>query len=210
MCHCQDRWVRIVKNLRFSKLSVKISPIKCDVTGSYFELLTEQEGIPAKPFDPVGELKCLRRRLALRMHTAEPLEIKMQNVVPIPQTESISLETVVKKVGDVKKMLLLWQRSRCRRRSPRTNMFRGNRQYRKRQIPSVVSQYFTAPQEGTLETINAGLTALGIVGVTFGVLSFFRGWESDLSLGFLVSLSGLAVIAIGLGGRLLASRSDCS
>ena len=177
---------------------------------SYFELLTEQEGIPAKSFDPVGELKCLRRRLALRMHTPESVEIEEKNVVSLPQTESISFETVVKKVGDMKKMLALWQRSRFRRRTPRTNMFRGNRPCRKRQIPSVVMQYLTAPQEGTLETVNAGLTALGVVGITFGVLSFFRGWESDFSLGFLVSLSGLAIIAIGLGGRVLASRSDLS
>jgi len=39
-------------------------------------------------------------------------------------------------------------------------------------------------------------------------LSLFQGWENDLSLGSLVSVSGLAVIAVGLGGRLLSSDGE--
>ena len=194
---------------RFSKLSVKILPIRDDVAESYFELLTEQEGIPVKTFDPVGELKCLRRKLAQRMQTLEPPENeKKPEIIPLIQMESISLETVTTKVSEMKKTLLHWQRSRFRQRSLRSNMFRGDRRWCKRQIPSVVTQYLAAPQEKTLETLNAGLTALGVIGITFGILSVFRGWESDFSLGFLVSLSGLAVIAIGFGGRILATRSD--
>jgi len=188
---------------------------------SYFELLIGQEGIPAKPFDPVRELKRLRRRLALRMQqqTYAPPEIEPADTIPlslpvemtVKASEPASLEMVAKKVDSIKKTLTFWQRSRFRRKSPRTALFRGNRQFWcKKRIPSVVTQYLTAPQEGMLETINAGLTALGVVGVIFGVLNFFRGWEGDLSLGFLVSVSGLAVIGIGLSGRFLASRFDLS
>jgi len=201
------------------------------MAGSYFELLTEQEGMPAKPFDPVGELKRLRRRLALRMiQVSEPQEkaslspcqweSETKDTVTVCSHLSkiadqapthASLEMVVKKVGSIKKTLVLWQRSRSRRKSPRTALFRGNRQFWcNRRIPAVVSQYLTAPKEGMLETVNAGLTVLGVVGIVFGVLNFLKGWENDLSLGWLVSVSGLAVITIGLSGRFLASRSDLS
>jgi len=59
-----------------------------------------------------------------------------------------------------------------------------------------------------METVNATLTALGIVGIVFGMLSFYRGWEGDLSLGSLVCTSGAAIVAIGISGRCLASRCD--
>jgi hypothetical protein len=137
---------------------------------------------------------------------------EVEIVIPLPHPEPpepISLETIVKKVSGMKKTLALWQRSRFRRKPRHTDIFRENRQFwGKRQIPSVVAQYLTAPQEGVLETINAGLTALGGIAIVLGILSFCRGWESDLSLGSLVSISGIAIIAIGLGGRFLASHPD--
>ena len=57
-----------------------------------------------------------------------------------------------------------------------------------------------------MEMVNATLTALGVVGIVFGISSFYRGWEGDLSLGSLVCTSGMAIVAIGIGGRCLASR----
>ena len=193
--------------------------MKHDVAESYFELLTEQDGLPAKPFDPVEELKRLRRRLALRIQPHQLPEQKDNlpfllpemeaRVLPLPpQTEPFALEMVVEKVGKIKKTLAIWQQSRLSRRTPLA-IFRGNRQFWcKKRFPSVVEQYLTDPQEGTLETINAALTALGIIGVVFGLLSFSHGWASGLSFGLQVSLSGLTVIAIGLGGRFLISRVD--
>lgn len=203
---------------------------------SYFELLTGQQRLPAKPFDPVGELKRLRRSLALRIqnpnlpqeHAAfsDSAEIEPDIIYPFsppdgtsPPTEprpfeSVSLEAVVKNVSSIKNTLTIWQRSRARTKSPHKDIFRGKRPElrtrfgKTKQIPTVVSQYLSAPQEGTLEMINAGLMALGIIGVVFGLASFFRGWESDLSLGFIVCLSGAAITTVGLGGRFLAAYAD--
>jgi len=198
------------------------------MAGSYFDMLTGQQGMPAKPFDPVEELKRLRRGLTLRMQTSDepetvadppPLLVGMEtkNTVspPLcgtapPEAEPVSLETVIEKAGEIKKTLAVWRRSRLHTGSVRRDLFRGSRTHRsKRKKPSSVAQYLmnlTDPKEGTLETVNAGLIALGIVGVIFGVLSFFRGLESDLSLGSLVCATGAAIVVIGLGGRLLASR----
>ena len=207
---------------------------------SYFELLTEQDGIPAKPFNPVEELKRLRRGLALRLQTSEsptehivdpppppseicPEEIETKHAVVIPfaktvslKTEPVSLESVMEKADNMKNALAFWQRSRILAKPAHNDIFRGNL-YQKRQKSwdnkqgsSSVTQYLTAPREETLETVNAGLVALGIIGVVFGVLSFWRGMESDLSFGSLVCATGAAVVLIGLGGRFFASRSDCS
>jgi len=202
------------------------------MAGSYFELLTEQQGIPAKPFDPVEELKRLRRGLTLRMQTsasaadkiADPppflptgicsTEAGTKDTVPFlpyetksPEIEPVSLEAVVKTASEMKKTLAIWQRSRLRTKSVRSDMFRGHQKFRsKRQNLLAVAQHLIAPQEKTLESFNTGLMALGIIGVIFGVLSVLRGMESDLSLGSLVCAAGAAIVGIGLGGRLLASR----
>jgi len=250
------------------------------MAGSYFEMLTEQQGIPAKPFDPVEELKRLRRELALRtrisklstekvvdppqpfFHTeivqveietddvtaalplhCEPLHCEPPCKVPCEPppcetpscepspcktppcetaslgTEPVTFETVTKKVDEMKKTLAIWQRSRLHTKSgrnkkpARSDIFRGKRQswskraWNKRRRSSTVAHYLTTPHEGTLETANAGLMALGIVGVIFGVLSLFRGLETDLSVGSLVCATGAAIVLIGLSGRFLASRS---
>jgi len=200
------------------------------MAGSYFELLTEQEGLPTKPFDPVEELKRLRRELSLRSHLSEPptekvaefpavqveiaqIEIVQANSAPknaiASEAEPISLESVMQKTGEIKKTLAVLQRSRLHTRPSRKDMFRGSRKPRYlRQTPSVVARYLTTPQEGTLESVNAGLMSLGMIGVIFGVLCLFRGFESDLTIGSLVCATGAAVVAIGLGGRLLASRAE--
>jgi hypothetical protein len=183
-------------------------------------MLTGQQGLPTKPFDPLGELKRLRRRLATRIQNLDlPGENDLFSFQPKteepPPVEPVSLESVVSKVGGMKRALTIWQRSRFRERVFPTDIFRGNRRFRNdKGVPSVVAQYLSARQvrsgqERTLEIVNAGLMALGVVGVVFGCLSLFRGWESDLSLGSLVSLTGTAIIAIGLGGRLFASSADC-
>ena len=193
---------------------------------SYFELLTEQQGLPASPFDPVRELKRLRRRLALRIEHPEtpgethlPLfqeEIEISHASPqfvSPKNdeclpEPVSTEAILKKVGGMKKTLAIWQRSRLRVRQPRNDLFRGHRKlWNQKRVSSVIAHYLDTSQESTLERVNAGLLALGVIGIVFGVLSFLRGWESDLSLGSLVCVSGAAIVAIGFGGRFLASQT---
>ena len=196
---------------------------------TYFELLTEQQGLPASPFDPVRELKRLRRRLALRIGHSETLEkadclpfqeeIETQCVhlpsvsesVPLEDKrpfEPVSMEAIIKKIGGMKQTLAIWQRSRLRARQPRGDMFRGHRKlWFKRRVSEVISQYMDAHEGGVLEMVNSGLLALGVVGIVFGALSFLRGWESDISLGSWVSASGAAIVAIGLGGRFLASQA---
>jgi len=196
---------------------------------SYFELLTEQQGLPASPFDPVRELKRLRRRLALRIEHPEiprethlPLfqeEIETSHDSPysVPKfvspkneylPEPVSTEAILKKVGGMKQTLAIWQRSRLRVRQPRNDLFRGHRKlWNQKRVSCAIAQYLNTPQEGALERVNAGLLALGVIGVVFGVLSFLRGWESDLSLGSLVCVSGAAIVAIGFGGRFLASQT---
>lgn len=195
---------------------------------SYFDLLTEQEGLPAKPFDPVEELKRLRRGLELRLQisqmSAEEVAVTSsfrEESIPqeaflatsckpeTPETEQVSLESVMQKAAGMKKTFTFWQRSQQRTRLVRNDRFRGIQKPRsKKKTPSVVASYLTTPQEGTLETINAGLMALGIVSVVFGVLSFIRGLESDWALGSLVCITGAVIVVIGLGGRFLASRFD--
>ena len=214
-------------------------PIKPDMAESYFELLTEHDGLPAKPFDPVEELKRLRRMLMLRLQDSVPPAESVADVIPIsikvvpveenpdvsvpllpetigsPSTESVSLESIIDKASDIKKTLTLWQRSRFRAQPERSAMFRGNA-YRVKRKPesaprqSAVVTSLTAPREETLATVNAGLVALGIIGVVFGVLTFFQGLESNLSAGLLVCATGVTITVIGLGGRLLAARSGLS
>ena len=191
---------------------------------SYFEMLTEQQGIPAKPFDPLEELKRLRRELALRTQSIEQpaeksvepphLQIKIlqeeveTKVTPLSEIEPVTLESVAKKTDEMKNTLAIWQRSRLHTKPVRNGIFRGKRKsVRKKKNPSVAAQYLTAPQEETWQTINAGLMALGVVGIVFGILSLFRGLESDVSLGSFTCATGIAIVAIGLGGRLFASRS---
>lgn len=177
---------------------------------SYFELLTEQQGLPTIPFDPLVELKRLRRMLELRMQQHAPTP-EVLDVLPFP-SESVSMDAVLQKVEQMKKALAVVYRSRHLKRLPRGGIYRIPRQeWKKRSATLRAVQCGEVPQaetlpEGVLDTLNAGLMALGVIGVIFGVLSFLRGMESDLSLGSLVCASGAAIVSIGLGGRLLASR----
>lgn len=183
---------------------------------SYFELLTEQQGVPAKAFDPVEELRRLRRQLTLRMQSLESPEkidrLPFQEEIKINEpfdSEPISLEAVVKQVGSMKKTLTLWQRSRSRKMSPRADIFRARQMFpSRRSVSVVIAPDLDLRGERTLEKVNVGLTALGAIGVVFGILSFFRGWESDLSLGTLACVSGSAVLAVGLVGHAFATRSE--
>jgi len=177
-------------------------------------MLTGQQRLPAKPFDPLEELKQLRQRLTLRMQAsgsgppATPLETEIPRI-PHRETEPVSLETVVNKVENIKNSLAVWQRSRARSRVLHRNLFQNNRRTltKKKEILTLADQY-NVPQEGILETFNAALTALGIVGAIFGVMSLSRGWEGDLSVGSWVCASGAAIVVLGLGGRFLASGAD--
>jgi hypothetical protein len=191
----------------------------------YFDLLTEQRGLPVKPFDPLEELRCLRRRLALRLHNLEftGLEFTEETGFPLtqeelstgeaPVPEPVSLEMVVNQVSamkkTMKKTLAIWQRSRFRAKQPRRSIFRSHqRMLNKRRVSTMLAQYLDTPQKGMLEMLHAGLTALGVIGVVFGFLSYYRGWESGLSLGSLVCASGATVVAIGTAGLFLASWAD--
>lgn len=180
-----------------------------DVTGSYFELLIEQQGFPAKPFDPLEELRRMRQRLAARMQQTDVREEINTDTTNVPFTEQASLGAVAEQVGRIKKSLAILHRSRIPAKPPHFGISRNGRKWEnKRQKPTLVPQYTETQPGGTLETVSASLTALGIVGIVFGILSFYRGWESDLSLGFLVCTSGAAIVAIGISGRCLASRHD--
>ncbi|MCL2005788.1 MAG: hypothetical protein FWG73_06450 [Planctomycetaceae bacterium] len=190
---------------------------------SYFDWLTEQQGLPAKPFDALEELKQLRRKLAARIQTSEfsatdtpvlPAKIET-NDEPDTQTEDASLDSALNAVANMKQTLAACQQSSQRIKPQCSNLFRGRESQAEENadertqspivLPAAVSQELNVPQDSMLETINAGLMALGIIGVVFGLLSFYRGWESDLSFGTLASASGAAIVAVGFCGRLLAS-----
>ena len=203
-----------------------------DMADSYFDLLTHQQELPAKPFDPLEELKLLRRKLALRMQTGHPSN------EPVPpcavasslcDAENVSLETIVDKVQSIEATLSVWhcsrKRSRVGTKLQRNNLYRSiqrrgnplriNRQHTEQKHACLtVAQHLEVPASGILrvghlEAINAGLTSLGMIGAVFGLFSFFRGWEGDLPLGSWVCASGATIILVGLTGRLLASsKSD--
>ncbi|MDR3181464.1 MAG: hypothetical protein LBT89_00850, partial [Planctomycetaceae bacterium] len=64
-----------------------------------------------------------------------------------------------------------------------------------------------APKPGFLRFLsfsNHTLTLAGITGLVFAVLCLTRGWHSDLSLGYPVCASGLALIVTGVTGRFFA------
>jgi len=179
------------------------------VSGSYFELLTEQQGLPVKPFDPLEELRRLREGLAARMQPTEVREEIRFKTPDILYNEPVSFDAVVNQVDRIKKSLTVLHRSRIHDRPTHRGIFRNVRKLeRQKQTPKIIPRCTETHQGGTMETVNAVLTALGIVGIVFGILSFYRGWESDLSLGSLVCTSGAAIVAIGISGRCLASRSD--
>jgi hypothetical protein len=185
---------------------------------SYFELLTEHKELPAKPFDSLGELKHLRRMLASRMHHPEvcdetgffscPEEAETNSA---PFAEPISLAMVREKVNSIKKALAVWHcsYSRSRVRVPRGGIFRSSWARRnKKHVPSVVARYIEPPQEETLERMNTALMALGIVGVIFGMLNFHFGGVGSVPLDSLIGTTGAVIVAIGCGGRFLASHTD--
>jgi len=177
------------------------------VASSYFELLTEQQGLPVKPFDPLEELRRLRQRLAARMQQTNIREEVSTETTNVSYTEPVSLGTVVERVDHIKKSLSVLHRSRSPMKPPHLGIFRSGRKWEnQRQKSTVVPEYTETSQGGIMEMVNATLTALGMVGIVFGISSFYRGWESDLSLGSLVCTSGMAIVAIGIGGRCLASR----
>jgi predicted small integral membrane protein len=184
------------------------------VAESYFELLTEQQGLPAKTFDPLGELKRIRRKLALRMHSSDiPDDIGLftfqEKAEPndSARPEPIALDAVIEKVNTIKRTLTVWHRSRSRfpMRQARFGIFRSYQTKRNRKhISSVVAQYIELSQVGKLDKINAALIATGIVGVIFGALNFFCGGSSDVSFSTLICASGATIVAIGFSGRFLA------
>ena len=246
----------------------------------YFDWLTEQQGMPAKPFDPLEELKQLRRKIALRLQKTELPNVNIpdcdcpadgrspcgqsalyrahpghnhpgqnhpgQNAVyPEPGTvlssqtlssqtlptqpsaplnagsfghtesrpqekEPISLDTALETVSRMKKTLAAHHQASRRAGQTPSAPFRSRWQHENvRQVAERLAevarsiQNLDAPKENVLEKFNVGFISLGIAGVIFGILSFYRGWESDLMFGTVASASGAAIIAIGVGGQLL-------
>ena len=184
---------------------------------SYFELLTEQQGFPAKPFDPVEEVKRLRQMLAARLQQPQQQECLEHRepavetcVLPVPE-EPVSLGSIMATVDGMRKTLAICQRSRFPKKRSSGVIFRSRwRHPRKQPAPSVAAPNTDSPPESLLEQMTAGLMALGVIGVVFGALAFFRGLESDLSLGTLVCTSGAAIVTIGISGRLLAFRESAA
>ena len=194
---------------------------------SYFDWLTEQQALPAKPFDPLEELKQLRRKLAARIQTSElpaagapafpPNMPSNMDTQPVAgnKAEAVSLDAALDTVAGMKQTLAACRVSSQHAEPQRNHLLHGGELQAEEDVAervqspaifsSAVSRELNVPQESMLETINAGLMALGIIGVVFGLLSFYRGWESDLSFGTLASASGAAIVAVGLCGRLLAS-----
>ena len=184
---------------------------------SYFELLTKQQrdskqqGLPAKSFSPLEELRLLRRKLNVRLQTPElPVEqFEIQEFAPsVPcESEPVSIEAVVEKVGEIEETLDL---AHCPPAvsviAPTLVQIENESRPLAKGPLAVAGRCLNVPQERLLSTLTIGLTALGIIGVVFGVLSFSRGWEGDLPLGSWVSASGAAIIALGVGGRFFATR----
>ena len=177
---------------------------------SYFEFLTEQPGLPAVTFDPLRELKRLRRTLELRLQQHSRCQ-KEPDVISF-QRDSAQMDALMQKVESMKKALTVLCRSRYRKRLLRGSIHRfPRREWKKRSVPLQAVRCADVPQERVshvimLETLNAGLSALGIIGIIFGALSFLRGMESDLSLGMSVCIAGAIMVSIGLGGRFLAPQ----
>jgi len=178
---------------------------------SYFDLLTTRQGLPAKPFDPLEELRLLRRRLTERLQTSEPpmepppVETLETALFLNCETEPGSLEAVANKTesteGSPGEPVILpfveeTKKSNAVKLEGETQRNDGVRRR--------ITQGYGTGQ--ILDTLNGSLITLGIIGIVFGVLSFFRGWNGDLPLGSLVLVSGLAIVVTGLGGRFLASR----
>ena len=181
---------------------------------SYFDLLTTRQGLPAKPFDPLEELRLLRRKLTERLQTLEPpmkpplAETVETALSPHHKAEPVSLEVVANKEEDIERTVertlgetitlplpLVEETNKSRPVPLEAETQRGDMR------PRIVKSHTTGQ---ILDTLNGSLITLGIIGIVFGMLSFFRGWEGDLPLGSLISVSGLAIVVIGLGGRFLA------
>jgi hypothetical protein len=180
------------------------------MAGSYFELITEQDGLPAETFDPIRELKRLRRSLDLRLQSPQVADVLRSAAEPTAKNadsaaagEPLTLESVAHQVATMKRTLSSMQHSRPKTKPNRTDLYRGKQKFRNKKDVSVNSDQMGIPQ---LEITAMGLTALGLIGLVFGGLCLLRGWESDLSIGYPVSLSGLTIIAVGLGGRFFADQ----
>ena len=178
---------------------------------SYFDLLTQQEGLPAKQFDPLEELKLLRRKLALRLHKFEPSPevFAVKEVVPLTRVETgpVSLEAVVSQVESIEETLASLTTLRTQQEDHALPIVEG---ISRPEIPLVEShRNVNVSNDGmlpTLSTVNLGLIALGIVAVVFELLNFSWGLAGNLPFASWVSASGAAIIAIGLTGRIIASR----
>jgi len=218
---------------------------------SYFELLTGQQGLPVKSFDPLAELRLLRRKLDLRLQKSElpaadtagslslPAKIEVAGVpapplpcepppteIPVYAAEPAPLEAVVEQVENLQTVLTTWQspheyagqrlpspeQSNPEQSHPEQS-YRGQPgQEHAQPLPDGkktallhAHQNLDVPQGRMLETLNACLTALGVIGAVYGVLTFHRGWEGDLPLSSWICMSGAAIIALGLSGRFLAA-----
>lgn len=205
-----------------------------DMGDSYFELLTGQQGFPAKAFDPLEEIRRIRRNLDLRLksvdikhaelHTEVPSSVASHFVAESIETiplEPVAIETVTRHVAGMKRTLSMWQRSRSRSKTSPLETYRGvqkrvtaPQKATEKNVHTAVEQYIAEcfsnassdlPQE-VLEKLNAGFIVLGMVGIFFGSLVLLWGWSHDLSFGSTVCLSGASIVAVGLGGHFLASR----
>jgi hypothetical protein len=166
-------------------------------------------------FDPIQEVRHLRQELALRlaMLASKPsIEPKPEPTPDVHVTVPVSAESLNKQIQRTKRVLGFLQMPGKSRTS--AALFKGRPQKTSQhsavaepQPISFVSQLQKHSESllCRLERMNAGFTALGLVGIVFGVLCLVRGFDRDLSLGYPVCASGLTMILTGLGGYFLAS-----
>ncbi|MDR3233485.1 MAG: hypothetical protein LBT46_07475 [Planctomycetaceae bacterium] len=143
-------------------------------------------------FNPVSAVKKLRSDFERRLRTITTEPFPIQTFLDVP------LQSEPKAVGEPKVIVVRKIHSFYRR--PCKAGYRGR-------AASKTPLLCTVPKYGLLRFLdfsNHTLTLIGITGLTFAVLCLLRGFHSDLSLGYPVCASGLAMIGTGLAGRFLA------
>ena len=177
---------------------------------SYFDMLTQHDGLSAKQFDPLEELRLLRRKLAMRLQAfdADPAMVEAIEIEPVSVADSqhVSFEEVVCQMTSIKETLAC----ATQRTIPQHHTML---QTAERDLPPEVASE-ESERIGVhlhnvgvlplLDTLNVSLISLGMVGVIFGMLNLSWGVESNLPFASLAAASGAVIVAVGIAGRKLS------